>query len=373
MIYLVLLTVLIILTFVDYTNVGKYNLQYSIKINKYKAYIFYFIIFIFIIFVGFRYYTGFDYKSYVNIYNNLDNGFAITSVEIGYKLLNIALSKIVYGPWLVFLVMAMLTLSLNAYVIKKESKKIFFSLFIWFCLYFLVGAMGQIRSTFAQSIDFLAIYLYLKNEKKYTIISFLLIVLSSAFHVSSICMLLMFLVKDRKFSIKTYIILYIVVAILGQFLDLNFIGHIGKEYGGFIGNKIYAYTTNPEFAHKIGISSNVIFDFGVFIFAILMKKKYKLNSRRFNLLFNLYFISNLSFLIFNNYFVLAVRFSNYFRVALPLLIPLLISEVKNKKIRLIIIILFVLFMSLMVVRMLMVNMSVYIPYKMNIGGVTFGG
>lgn len=373
MIYLLLLSTLVILTFVEYIDFDLYNLQMSRKINRNKNYIFYFLIFVFIIIVGFRYHTGFDYNSYVEVYNNLVNGIAVTNVEFGYKLLNIVLSKILYGPWLVFLVIAILTFSINAYVIKKETKKIFFALFIWFCLYFLVGSMGQIRSTFAQSIDFLALYLFFKNEKKYTIISFLLILLSSAFHVSSICMLLMFLIRDRKLSNKTYIILYIALAVLGQLLDLNFIGYIGREYGGFIGNKIYYYTMDPRFAHRVGLSLNVIFDLGIFIFAIIMKSRYKLNSRRFNILFNLYFISNLSYLLFNNYFVIAVRFSNYFRLALPLLIPLLINEIKNKKIRKIILILFVIVMSLMVVRILMVNANIYMPYKMSIGGFIIGG
>jgi membrane-associated HD superfamily phosphohydrolase len=119
-------------------------------------------------------------------------------------------------------------------------------------------------------------------------------------------------------------------------------------------------------AIKIGLSFNVLFDFAMMLFIVFMRKYYNLGkNKKFNLFFNLYFLGVCSYLLFNNYFVIATRFANYFRLALIILIPMLIDKIENKKIRFAVIALFIIIFSILFIRQLYVHIPIYLPYKMN--------
>ena len=370
MIYIILLIGLMCLAFTDYIDIDDSKGIWNFT----KSYIFSLYIFVLVIIVGLRYYTGFDYQSYVEIFNKTILGIKVTNVEWGYRVLNKVFVLFSNNSWSLFLFMAFITITIKGYVIKKESEKIFFSLLIMFCLYFLIGDMGQIRSTFAQSIDLLAIYIYIKNRKLSKIIALCLILVATSFHISSICLLLIFVTSIKQFKNRIYIITYVAVAVLGDFLNLDYLGVLGKRYGGLIGNKLYEYTTNTEFVHKIGLSFNVLFDLVMLVCILVIKKRYDMKrNKKFTVLFNLYFIGVLSYLLFNNYFVLAVRFANYFRVSLILLLPMVISKIENKRLRLLIVSVMIGIFSLMFLRVLIANSSIYIPYRINLFRYIIGG
>lgn len=372
MVYIIILIALMCLAFTDYVDATSY--RNVVKLRRSRHGIFYLIVLILILIAGLRYYTGFDYESYVEIFNKTILGMKVTSVEWGYRELNKIFSSFMDNSWGLFFFVAFATLSLKAFVIRKESKGIFLSLLIAFSLYFMVGDMGQIRSSLAQSIDFLAIYMYMKDGSTNKLIAFALVLFGSLFHVSSLCMIIIFFVTDRKFNNMFYVISYAVLALVGHFLDLKTIGAIGKSIGGSVGNKLYAYTMNPEFVHKVGLSFNVLFDLAMLIFILYMKEKYNMKeNRKFNILFNTYFLGISSYLIFNNYFVLGVRFANYFRLALILLIPMLIKKIENKRLRMFAVSVIILLFALMVIRYLDANISMYVPYRMNLFGNIIGG
>ena len=126
-------------------------------------------------------------------------------------------------------------------------------------MFFLVYDMGQIRSSLAQGLGLLSMYLLTKNKKK---TAFICILIAACFHTSSIILMLLFFIKDKRYDAKKIIITYIVFIILGQLMDLHFIGMFAKEHiHGNLGIKIYRYTASSLFAKKIGLSANVIFDF----------------------------------------------------------------------------------------------------------------
>ena len=374
MIYLIIIFILAILAILDFFDFKiKKNGWRRIEIlsseeailNKSKVLkgtIYIVVIVMLSMFAGFRFYVGLDYSSYSNIFYQIMNGQNV-HLEPGFVYFNKLIGNYFYYPTLIFFVFAILTVTFKAVIIKLDTKKVFFALFIAFSLYFLVGTMGQIRSTFAQAIDFIALYLYMKNKR---IIPFVLILISALFHVSAIVFLLIFILGARKYNTIFIIGLLIACAALGHFLNIKGIGLEFKDSYGFIGSKLYSYT-NVE-TQKIGISFNVVLDIIIVIFALVMRKVYSINNRKFNLLFNVYVGSLISFLIFNNYFIIGVRFSNYFRLPLILLLPYLIEKIENKRIRILVASIFIFIFFIMNIRFLQANYIFYMPYRMNIFG-----
>ena len=369
MIYLLILIDLAIFAIIDYLNknkIVKSNGEVVVASSKHllssiKTIVFIINIIILIVISGFRYYTGFDYVNYKYMFQRVIWGQPV-NVEKGYYYLNVLVQRFTNDHQAIFLLVAVLGLSLKGISIAKLIDKRNFALFIMFGLYFLVGDMGQMRSTFAQAIDLFAILLYLKNYKK---TSFIVILIASTIHISSIIMLIMFLVRDKKYNLKVFIMVYIGMAIIGQFLDINAIGDYGRLHWGLAGEKLYGYTVEKS-AIKIGLSFNVLFDFAMMLFIVFMRKYYNLGkNKKFNLFFNLYFLGVCSYLLFNNYFVIATRFANYFRLALIILIPMLIDKIENKKIRFAVIALFIIIFSILFIRQLYVHIPIYLPYKMN--------
>ena len=373
MIYLIILAILVIMAILDFSDLCfeekkndkskhsdrkiKSKLALKNKLLKNSIYIV-----CLSIFAGCRYYTGLDYSTYADIFYQIRNGVNI-HLEIGFVYLNQLIAKYYINPGLVFLILATLTITFKAIIIKLDTKRIFFSFFIAFSLYFFIGTMGQMRSTFAQAIDFIALYLYMKNKR---IIPLILILISILFHSSAIVFLLIFIIGARRYNTTFIIVLLTVCAIGGHFLDIKGIGFEFKDSFGFIGTKIYQYTNVGT--QKIGLTFNLIFDILIVVFGVVMRKIYTLNNRKFNVLFNIYIGSLISFLLFNNYLVIGVRFSNYFRLPLILLLPYLIEKIKNKKIRILAAGIFIFIFVMMDIRFLKSNYAMYIPYRINLFG-----
>ena len=370
MIYLVGLIVLVILAILDFFCLEKEkSISSRAKIKReainssiYKNVIYIVIISVLIFFAGLRYYIGLDYSMYSNIFYEIMSGQNI-HLEPGFVFFNKLIGSYFYYPTVVFFIFAALTVSFKAIIIKMDTKRIFFALFIAFSLYYFVGTMGQIRSTFAQAIDFIALYLYMKNKR---IIPFILILISVLFHASAIVFLVIFIIGARRYNTIFIIGLLIACAIGGHFLNIKGIGLEFKDSFGFIGAKLYSYTNVGT--QKIGISFNVIFDILIVGFALVMRKIYSINNRKFNLLFNVYVGSLISFLLFNNYFIIGVRFSNYFRLPVILLLPYLIEKIENKRIRLLVASIFIFIFFIMNIRFLQANYVFYMPYRMDLFG-----
>ncbi|WP_297438329.1 EpsG family protein [uncultured Clostridium sp.] len=374
MIYLIILFALAIFAILDFFHVrektvagagGKHvaeKIDDSNKIGGFKLTIFILIVLGLIAFAGFRYYVGLDYSSYSNIFYEIMDGQKV-GLEPGFVFVNKIIGEHFAYPTLMFLIFAAVTVGFKSIIIKQSTNRVFFALFIAVSLYFLVGTMGQIRSTFAQAIDFIALYLYLKNKR---IIPFILILISVLFHVSAIVFLLIFIVGARRYNTVVIIGLLVVCALGGHFLDIKGIGLHFKGSYGFIGDKIYAYTN--IMSQKMGLSFNVLLDIFTVTFILIVRKIYNINNRKFNILFNVYLLGVISMFVFNNYFIIGIRFSNYYRLALILLIPYLMNKIHNKKVRFLFVSMFVFIYFVMNIRFLQANAVFYLPYRMNIFG-----
>lgn len=370
MIYFIILALLGFLALFEYfipvSNNGKatlINFKRNSLLENSKIIIYFLIVLILIIFAGIRYYSGFDYVNYVRIFKRAMDSIRYLNVEYGYYLLNKFLGFVTNNAQVIFLVMAILILAIKGFIIKKRSRAEFLSIYLYFAMYFLVYDMGQIRSSLAQALTFLAIYLYIDKKVKSSIV---LILIAATFHTSALIILLIFLFRDKWISDKIALIIVGASVIIGQLLDLNKIGAIAKHFNGPLAHKIYEYTASSKYAVKIGLSSNVIFDVVIFAFILYMRKRYKQKGREFNVLFNCYLLAISVYLLFNNYFVIAVRLSDYFRLSLLILIPMLLYLIENKTLRYIVLFILIIVLAAMVYRQINGNIIYYLPYRVNL-------
>lgn len=372
MAYIFILIVLAIFAFSDYlifTNEENGYNKYSVgilgrKINfGIKNIIAWLLIVGLILFAGLRYYSGFDYGNYSIMFYKALVAYRSQHVEYGYYFLNRILGMVTENPQWIFFIMAAVTLFIKGTTISKLSKKIWFSIFIYYSMFFLVYDMGQIRSSLAQALGLFAMYLFTKNRKK---TAFICILIAACFHTSSIILMLLFFIKDKRYSAKQIIITYIVFIILGQLMDLHFVGMFAKEHiHGNLGIKIYRYTASSLFAQKIGLSANVIFDFIILVMFLLIRWYNNVNDKKFDYFFNIYFTGICIYLLFNRYFVLGTRFSDYFKISIVILLPMLIGYIKNKNRRMLFLLFFMAMLGIMVFRQVHVNSNMYTPYAIN--------
>ena len=381
MIYVIGLLILAILALLDFVGVKEKEVKTQMevesttgrrsrsnikvkenKVKPYKLIIFIVIVIILIVFAGLRYYIGLDYSMYSTMYYQIMDGQKI-ALEPGYVYANKIFVQYFRTPTMLFLLFSLLTVGFKAIVIKKSTNKIFFALFIAVSLYFFIGTMGQIRSALAQSIDLVALYFFIKDKK---IIAFVLMIIAIAFHVSAIIFLAIFILGARKNNTIFTIVLLVAAAIGGYYFNLKGIGIFSKEMFGFIGSKIYNYTNMD--VQKIGFSFSMMFDFIVIAFGLIMKEVYKLNNRKFNILFNTYILGTISLLLFNNYLVIGIRLSNYFKLSLILLLPYLISKIKSKKIRFFVVAGFVFIFFVLNMRFIQANYIYYFPCRIDLFG-----
>lgn len=369
MIYIILLIVLSFCAFIDYVGNDVNNSAVTTTMSKYRKYkdiVYVILVAALIIIAGFRYYSGYDFGNYSSMYYGSMLGERFDGVEKAYYYLNRMFNSFTDSPQAIIFTMSLVTLAIKAVVLRKASNKYLFGIFIYVCMFYFVYDMGQIRSSLAAAFGAVAIYLSVKEKKKIAII---FIILAAVFHTSAIILLLVLFVKGKKHNAIKLAVIYILCFLLGRFVSLHSLGIFAQHHiGGALGKKIYMYTVYHGFAQKIGISLTLIFDLVVIIIALVVRKVYSVKDKYYNMIFNIYFIGVCIYLLFNNYFVIGVRLSNYFKLVLVVFIPMIISKVPNKRIRALMVMFFVVVLTLMAYREVSGNINVYLPYQMNLFG-----
>ena len=368
MIYILILVGLGLISIIEYSYKFEDYSKISIIINKYKNIkrVLYFLIMIFLIaLAGFRFKTGFDYVNYVRIFWRAALGERYLNVERVYYYINVYLHKLTNNYMWIFLLMAIVTIGVKFLVIERLNSKmkntILFSAFIYFAMYFLVYDMGQIRSSFAQAMGLVTILLYLIGYKKLSIIP---IFIGMTIHTSCIILLLIYILGERRVKASKMIVIYITFLIMGQLLNLHLLnGIVEMTNNKILIHRFSEYTSNPILSKKIGLSMNLIFQTFILFISIFMRWYYQIKDRYLDFMLNMYLIGASIYLLFNNYFVIGVRLSAYFNLAIVFIIPKLISKIKNRWLRITIMLGIVVIMSVMVLRELSVNADAFLPYK----------
>lgn len=193
---------------------------------------------------GLRFFTGYDFISYKNFFEKIDNVRDVFNgsidAEKGYLFLNFIFSKLELNFYFFILFFSLLSISLLGYFVYKHTS--FPSLFLiyYYARFFLVRDMGQIRSSLACIILLYAIPFMIKKK----LVPFLLIVfLASLFHITAWFFIVVYLfnIIFEKLTTKTVIWLLTGSTIIGSIIQ------IPQLYIWAIPNRYIAYFTSPSY------------------------------------------------------------------------------------------------------------------------------
>lgn len=160
---------------------------------------FYILLLVLVVFSGFRdMIGGFDVYIYAEVYEYRNNLIILIFpyFEIGFRLLYIALRSINEKREFMFFCMALLILCLHFITIKKHSKLLYFSIFIYFCKFYLFTFI-YLRQGLAMGIIWFSIPFIL--EKKY-FKSLIIFSIAFCFHKSSLIFLPLLFIANRRLT-----------------------------------------------------------------------------------------------------------------------------------------------------------------------------
>ncbi len=164
-----------------------------------------------ILVAGLRYDVGADFAGYTHMFlrsPRLFEGVISYSQrahgEIGFYLVAGVIKWFGFSEsWVLFFVFAALAVTINVASLRRYSNYIGYAFFLYLCFYFFGREMGQIRQGLATSILFWSVRYVIKRDVK----RFILVVLvASAFHVSSLVILPLYFIGNLSFSRRLYCI-----------------------------------------------------------------------------------------------------------------------------------------------------------------------
>jgi hypothetical protein len=156
-----------------------------------------------------------DHNLYVNAYHEVLNG-RLKISDISFRLICFAVNYIFHKPVFLFLIYAALGVGLKATAIKRLSEFWFFSILIYFSLYFFLHELTQIRAGVASAFILLSIpSIHERNLKKFLLYAGCAIV----FHFSALIILPFYFLKGDK--VQLWYIFLIPIGYFLYFLDAN--------------------------------------------------------------------------------------------------------------------------------------------------------
>jgi hypothetical protein len=257
------------------------------------------------------------------------------SLEPSFYLI-VDMSKILFNDAVrgVFILYALLGVSLTLYAIKKNSSFPLLSLIVYSCSFFVLHEMIQIRVGVAAAMFILAIPDIVNRNLK----SFLMkAALAILFHYSAIIMLFTYLLGSKTYTSKTHTkIFYLFLPIIGVLFAVFNVGRlflplIISFFPKFLSYKINIYLD----LYKLGMFNRIkVFDIQylvlliIYYFAIININKFKkeTNVLEFKIL------GWMLFIFYTLYFfpVIGGRISEFLGIVTILALPSLISIVREK-------------------------------------------
>ncbi|PCE67628.1 EpsG family protein [Salinivibrio sp. YCSC6] len=147
---------------------------------------------------GFRYQVGVDWFNYINVYNRnilYGNIYEFTTIEVGYKLLNIIAYYIGEGIITVILLSTILFFYFTFKPVQKLDLNPFYFLAIVAPYHLVMSGMNYTRQAVALSL-FLYALSFLINKQK---IKFLIaIFVAGSFHISALCFIPLLFIDGKK-------------------------------------------------------------------------------------------------------------------------------------------------------------------------------
>jgi len=301
--------------------------------NRYYSYLFIFFFVILFFIAGFRPVEGdrdsVSYERLIHLFT-ITHDYNFVNVEPTFYLM-VNVSKIFFNDVTrgVFILYALFGVSLTLYAIKKQSSYPLLSLIVYFCFFFVLHAMTQIRVGVAAAIFLVAIPDVINRNFK----SFLIkTALATLFHYTAIIMLFIYLIDSKHKKQLFYLFLPFIGILLsiipGRKLFLMSIINFLPE---FLSNKINLYFA----MHGVGKLTEVNL-FNIYYDSLLIIYYFSIiNINKFKKETNILQIKILGWMLFIFYFfsffpMVSFRTSEFLCIVLIFFLPNLVSIVKEK-------------------------------------------
>ena len=300
------------------------------------------IIFLLFLVSGFKYETGVDWFAYEYLIDSsypIDKAFVngrwdlvFPTLDVGYSFLNSLIKSLGGGIQILIFISSLVSIGLLKKNVEKYSPLPIFSLLVYYTFFFFIFDLSGLRQGLAIQLFFFSLrYLEKKNFLKYI----LTILLATSVHWTSILLVPMYFILNRKASIRNVVIVIIISTIVFSF-QIKWLGvvmgDVLNQINGFtlLAGKVSAYTTNDVFAQNRGWNT---YSFYVYIKIILLViltyqkrniiiKKEK--SQYFNIFFNLSLAQFFCIFTFYEFYEMSERFKFYFLISEVILFPWLI-------------------------------------------------
>lgn len=265
--------------------------------------------------------VGADTESYIHLFELTKEysffNFSFSRHEPGYILLNKILGSFVDNHQIFIAIMGFIVLFLFFRVIYNESKIQWLSVFLFITLGFYTYTFSLFRLIIAMSLVFTSYQFIIRNEAKKF---FITIIIASLFHISALVFLPVYFLRRININFKM-IIFY---SLSATFIVL---------FSGRINKFILESGSSIEYNIKSGGGFSYLFLLlGILLISLYFKRSLLSEEPNANVLFHILFMGILFQLLALD-FGLINRVARYFFLFLIILIPNIISLIREKKLR----------------------------------------
>lgn len=260
----------------------------------------------------------------------------------------------------VFVIFAILGVSLKFVAISRLTDLTFLSVLVYYCHFFLLHELTQIRAGVASGILLLCI---IEIQRRNFLKFIMLIGIGILFHYSIIVFLPFYFLSAKEINKKVYLSLLFVPYILIA-LNVNVINILQTFRLGVFSEKISNYNDLLSLGMYDRIKTySVVFLIQLLMCTIFIIKSDLLiqNNKYALLLLKIYCISAASLVTLSNIPVLAIRVSELLNIVQIILIPFLLYIIKPKYIALVLVIVY----ALIIISINLLYAPILRPYFSN--------
>ncbi|MGL4914545.1 MAG: EpsG family protein, partial [Romboutsia sp.] len=285
---------------------------------------------------GIRYKVGTDYHTYTEVFQVFgQDAVEWFKPEAGFQYLMNLIHKISNNPQMFFMITSIIVNFAILYFIKKNSKDIMMSLYLYIATFIYYGTMNGVRQYIASGILLFGFKLVKERKlKKYIIV----VLIASMFHTSAFIMIPIYFIVNKKIQSVGNLIFIGVISIgfifYQKFIDIVFLIFKDSKYGYY--GDIMRNTANGANILRILVWLTPI------IIIFLYRRKIDFNDIEVRIIINMCFYG-LLFMILAYRHVLFARFCMYFDIYYLLLIPYILKLFDKKIKRILIYLIIVLY------------------------------
>lgn len=223
------------------------------RTKKFNPYLYFALGFVLILYVGLRE-IGFDNdsESYLYNYNHYTDKYVMTYVEFSFLYLAEFLHNFTDDVHVLFLIYAIIGISIKLFAIRRLSNMWFLPLLVYFGKYFILHDLTQMRASIVSAAFLVAVLYIAKGQKRKAAV---IILFSCIFHFSAMALLPAIFLSNNDFSRKEKL-LYLLVIPVGYLLHFTSGTILGEIPIPYIGDKLASYQ-NLRDKGVIGESINV--------------------------------------------------------------------------------------------------------------------